>query len=131
MRLALVHNRQFTVGFSGFSGSETGADVARFIDSFVVLNARGADVGLTGKVRDSFVASAIQSCLKKQNDSPENSGLSADTITRYCVCYANGLANVITDEELRSSPANGSVSAVMKSKIDAVFPFCLKEATGG
>jgi hypothetical protein len=116
-RIVLVGNRQFAVGVVGFSGSEAGAAVARFIDSFVVLNVRGgADGGITGRVRDSFVTNAIQSCLKKQNNSPENAGLSAETITRYCVCYANGLANVTTNDELRNSPTDGSVTAAMQKR---------------
>jgi hypothetical protein len=38
MRIVLVGNRQITASFAGFSGSEMRPEVARFIDSFVVLS---------------------------------------------------------------------------------------------
>jgi hypothetical protein len=34
MRIVLVQNRQFTVGFFGFAGSETKSEVSRFMNSF-------------------------------------------------------------------------------------------------
>jgi hypothetical protein len=37
MRIVLVQNRQYTVGFSGFAGSETQSEVSRFMNSFVIL----------------------------------------------------------------------------------------------
>jgi len=128
MRIVLVGNRQITASFVGFSGSEMRPEVARFIDSFVILNARTGDTGLIGNMRNSFVGGAIQTCLKKQNSSPENAGMSADTITQYCVCYANGLADVVTDEDLRKSPPDGTISSTMQSKIDLAASPCIKAA---
>jgi hypothetical protein len=40
MRIVLVQNRQFTVGFFGFAGSETKGEVSRFMNSFVILQSQ-------------------------------------------------------------------------------------------
>jgi hypothetical protein len=40
MRIILVGNRQYTVGFFGFAGSESKSEVNRFIESFVLLDSR-------------------------------------------------------------------------------------------
>jgi hypothetical protein len=40
MRIVLVQNRQYTVFFSGFAGSETKSEVSRFMNSFVILQAQ-------------------------------------------------------------------------------------------
>jgi hypothetical protein len=37
MRIVLVKNRQFTVGFFGPAGSETRGEVSRFLNSFAIL----------------------------------------------------------------------------------------------
>jgi hypothetical protein len=40
MRIVLVQNRQYTVVFSGFAGSEAKGEVSRFMNSFVILQAQ-------------------------------------------------------------------------------------------
>jgi hypothetical protein len=130
MRIVLVRNRQISFGVGGPAGSETRPSVARFINSFAVLTAEDANIGLTGNVRDGFVTSAVQGCLKSQNDNPANAGISADMISRYCVCYAEKLANITTEEELRSPPPSGSLPAFMQKKINSVTPLCVQEAMG-
>jgi hypothetical protein len=130
MRLVLVRNRKISFGFSGPGGSETRPGVARFINSFAVLAAENANIGLTGKLRDAFVTSAVQGCLKSQNDNPANAGVPADFISRYCVCYAERTANITTAEELSGPPPSGSLPAFMQEKINSVGPLCLQEMMG-
>jgi hypothetical protein len=92
-----------------------------------VLAAEDANIGLTGKLRDAFVTSAVQGCLKSQNDNAANAGVPADFISRYCVCYAERTANITTAEELSGPPPSGSLPAFMQEKINSVGPLCLQE----
>jgi len=40
MRLVMVQNRQYTVGFFGFAGSEAKGEVSRFMNSFAILQSQ-------------------------------------------------------------------------------------------
>jgi hypothetical protein len=87
---------------------------------------RDNDPGLTGTVRSSFVESAIATCVKKQDEDPANKGISPSIISQYCNCYANGLADRVSNNELKSVATTPTVMmATLQPKIEAAAKPCL------
>jgi hypothetical protein len=60
-------------------------------------------VSLTGTARSSLVAGAINGCLREQQRDPLP--LPANTISEYCRCYANGVADRLSIDELKAQQA--------------------------
>ncbi len=81
---------------------------------------------ISGKARESFVTEGITSCMKKQENDPENKSLSLSrqVLTKYCSCYMNALADMTTYGDLRAVSKDGSVVPVMKNKIGAADASC-------
>jgi hypothetical protein len=90
--------------------------------------ARG-DQGLTGEVRTTFVEATIRSCLKTQLDAPSNRGFPVSAIFDYCKCNATGLADKISNDEVKSLEAAGSeqkARTAMQARLEASAKTCLE-----
>ena len=48
-----------------------------------------------------------RSCLRVQIDAPANKGLPVSALYDYCKCYSNGMADKLSDDEVRSLEATG------------------------
>jgi hypothetical protein len=50
---------------------------------------------ITGKDRDEVVSEGMKSCMRKQENDPDNKtlSLSKETLTSYCSCYMNAIAD--------------------------------------
>jgi hypothetical protein len=85
--------------------------------------------GLTGRTRSAFVESAAATCVKSQNNAPENKDISASIISQYCNCYASGLADRVSPNEMRSlgigKKDQSTWLAIMQPKIDAAADACI------
>ena len=104
--------------------------VAFFVVKYGVSYVKGQEVGLTGAMRDGFVGGAIRTCGEKQMNDPANAGISKAILSMYCNCYANGIADRISENQLRAVsdlPAGQRVAAP-QPVIDAVTPVCIDEA---
>ena len=90
-----------------------------------------SDQGLTGDVRNTFVEATIRSCLQAQLNARGNKGVAVSVIQDYCKCSANGLADKISIDEVRTLEAAGSAEksrTVMQSRLEATAKRCLEEA---
>ena len=63
--------------------------------------------GLTGQIRLAFYEASARSCLKAQIDAPANKSLPVAALYGYCTCYSNGMADRLSDDEVRSLEATG------------------------
>src|SRR5262249_26197225 len=55
----------------------------------------------SGPARTDFVANAMAGCIKKQRSLSENRDVSDAVIKNFCGCYANSIADVTTNEEMK------------------------------
>jgi hypothetical protein len=91
---------------------------------------RSQQAGLTGATRDKFVAGAIRTCTEglKQASTPQNEKIPDGPLNSYCACYANDVADRISDSVLRSLsnlPNNEERLAAMKPVTDAALEVCM------
>lgn len=75
---------------------------------------RNNDVGLNGNFRKDFVEAAVPSCFERQRSDPLNRGASDEVIIEFCNCYAAGLADKFSINELKSL-ASGAVNKKVQS----------------
>jgi hypothetical protein len=90
-----------------------------------------SEEGLTGPIRTTFVEAAARSCLRTQIDGPANAGIPVSAIFEYCKCYATGMADKISNEEVKALEAIGSekkYAEAMHSRTEAASKVC-QEAT--
>jgi len=59
-----------------------------------------SDTGLDATARARFDSTA-QACLRAQNSDPASKAFSPVVIDQYCHCYANGMADRLSDDDLR------------------------------
>lgn len=85
---------------------------------------RNNDPGLTGTVRSSFVESAVDSCVATQSNDPASKGISLSLISQYCNCYANGLADRVSNNELKAVATAGTPT-ILQAKMSAAAEPCL------
>jgi hypothetical protein len=89
-----------------------GISIWRFSDS-------DGGVPLSGQTRSSFVASAVEACLTRQRAEPGSAGLPAETLNRFCGCYAETLAGAVSTADLdrlaRLSPAD--IQSTMRDRM--------------
>lgn len=67
----------------------------------VVLACLASAVGhaqMTGKDRNVFIQGAAASCLKMQSNAPQNAGVAPALIKQYCGCYADYMADTMSNE---------------------------------
>lgn len=81
---------------------------------------------ISGKSRESFVTGGMGTCLKKQENDPDNKALSLPkgTLEKYCSCYMSALADTITNGDLRDLSKDGSITTTMQKKISAADASC-------
>lgn len=79
-----------------------------------------------GKDRIDFLRSAKLSCAQKQRENPLTAkiGLSEQKIVAYCDCLAEGLAEAVTVDELRTIATAGKQPASFVDKITTMGNFC-------
>lgn len=91
--------------------------------------AQNENPGLTGTGRTAFIETAMQTCIKKQSEAPENKGLAASVLTQYCTCFVNGVADRLTNNEVKAAGTANDPKvglAIMQPKIDAASEICLE-----
>jgi len=80
--------------------------------------------GLTGPTRAAFVDSTVRGCLNKALD---NKSASASLVSQSCTCFAEGLANRTSNEEMlalaKLSPE--SQFSAMQPRLEALRKTCL------
>jgi hypothetical protein len=59
------------------------------------------DTGIDASARARFVESTAQACLQAQSNDPASKAFSPEVIDQYCHCYANGMADRLTDDDLK------------------------------
>ena len=69
-----------------------------------------------GEARDSFIAEMLQVCRK------QNPKLSAEALARYCSCFANSLADVVTIGELDKIESDPSAFQVKAKSVASTCP---------
>jgi hypothetical protein len=81
---------------------------------------------ISGPARGAFTKAGMESCLKKQESSPENKALrlSRETLVSYCSCYVDALANSTTFGDLNNYPNDGTIPPEMQEKINKASPPC-------
>ena len=84
--------------------------------------------GLTGTVRERFIAGVLGTCLGAQTKNL--AALPAAAVGEFCRCYANGLADRLTIEELKAQDAmsQDQQKAAMRPLVEAVGRPCLAAA---
>jgi hypothetical protein len=82
-----------------------------------------------GKDRVDFLRSAKLSCAQKQRENPLTAkiGLSERKILAYCDCLAEGLAEAITVDELRTAVTTGKQAASFLDKTTMMGNFCSQQ----
>jgi hypothetical protein len=81
---------------------------------------------ISGASRDSFVAAGMDTCLKKQENDPDNqsASLSKEALRKYCSCYMNALADTVTYGDLKGATQGGPMTSAMQKKVDAPAASC-------
>ena len=98
----------------------TTCSAAFFICSTLAAHA----AGLTGPERAGFVDSAMRECMK---EALGNKSVPAAVTSRFCTCYAQGMADGMSNAELKSLEAMGEekASAVLDLRIEAISKRCM------
>lgn len=83
-------------------------------------------VGLTGKERSYFVEAGIDTCVKQAAQ-----GFTTESISQYCRCFSNGLADRLSKNEVKSMDkmTQAEMVAAVQPKSDAVAATCDKLLT--
>jgi hypothetical protein len=76
--------------------------------------------------RADFLRTAISSCAAARQASPEGKDLSAATITTFCTCAANTVAEVITRDELQYFQQHQALMPSAIAKFGAARDKCLQ-----
>jgi hypothetical protein len=78
----------------------------------------------SGQARTYFVGKAMESCFSKQRSLPDNRGLSDAVLKDFCGCYANSIADVTTNEDMKYWNEHGNPSPSSISKMQASYERC-------
>jgi len=88
---------------------------------------------ISGSIRENFVSGLKGSCIQNQMNDPRSaSTVSAKAISDYCSCYANGIAEQVTSNDINlydTAPAS-ELKKMFQPKIDLVAPSCQKILQG-
>jgi len=99
------------------------------------LLAQSPRSGYTGLRRDVFVPAAIRSCSARQQTTPAYTEhkITDGQIATYCGCTANGMADIITPEQIDRILASGSLPPDVQQAMGPVRERCQRAAlaTGG
>ncbi|HEV8027627.1 MAG TPA: hypothetical protein VGP50_09360 [Stellaceae bacterium] len=78
-----------------------------------------------GPERAAFVTSAMSSCAREMvGKEALGRHLSDDEIETYCRCYANGMADRVTADDVRQMVAGGEPMAILRDKAVRVLQSC-------
>ncbi|HEV8026221.1 MAG TPA: hypothetical protein VGP50_02260 [Stellaceae bacterium] len=78
-----------------------------------------------GPERAAFVANAMSSCAREvAAREPLGRPLSDDEIEAYCRCYSNGMAEVITADDVKQMTAGAAPMDVVRDKAVRVLQSC-------
>lgn len=85
---------------------------------------------ITGKDRDAFIRDAKIGCVDTQRQSILNRqiGITDRQIDVYCTCFASGLVNLVTREELRYLVVNNKQAPSLEEKAARYAPTCRRAA---
>ena len=88
--------------------------------------------GLVGREKDDFLTSTKQGCEARQRSSPltKRVDISDAKIAAYCDCYAQGMAEAMTIDELRYFATNGKASITVNDKAATLGTFCSEQVLG-
>jgi hypothetical protein len=78
----------------------------------------------SGPSRTWAVRTVSESCFSKQRSLPDNRSLSDAVLNDFCGCYANSLADQMTNEEVKYWAEHGNPSPSSISKMTASFEKC-------
>jgi hypothetical protein len=94
---------------------------------YATLGANEGTEGLTARTRSAFVDTAIDTCVKQS----DNKNFSAEKIAQYCRCYANGMADRVSINELKyiHNMKQEQAQAALQPKIDAADNACRDRLT--
>ena len=86
-----------------------------------------SDTGLDATARARFDSTA-QACLRAQNSDPASKAFSPVVIDQYCHCYANGMADRLSDDDLRAlaTMERSARARKMQPMVEAASAPCLK-----
>jgi hypothetical protein len=103
--------------------------VSRYSDD---LFGRG-DASLEASARSKFVDSTAQACLQAQNSDPSSKAFSPVVIDQYCRCYANGMADRLSDDDLKGLAAMERSARISKMQpiVEAASAPCLQALPKG
>lgn len=73
--------------------------------------------------KKEFVEISTNTCFSKQREAAVNRDFSAEDITRYCSCYADKMANSVSQEELLQMSKTRNTE-VLRPHVDAAGAFC-------
>jgi len=87
-----------------------------------------SDTGLAATARARFVDSTAQACLQAQNSDPASKAFSPVVIDQYCHCYANGIADRLSDDDLKAlaTMERSARARKMQPMVEAASAPCLK-----
>jgi uncharacterized protein (DUF924 family) len=87
-----------------------------------------SDTGLDATARARFVDSTAQACLQAQNSDPASKAFSPVVIDQYCHCYANGIADRLSDDNLKAlaTMERSARARKMQPMVEAASAPCLK-----
>jgi hypothetical protein len=80
--------------------------------------------GLTGPDRAGFVDSALRECMK---EALGNKSVPAAVTSQFCTCYAQGMADGMSNAELKSLEAmdEEKASAMLEPRMEAISKSCM------
>ena len=78
-----------------------------------------------GPERAAFIANAMSSCAKEMaGKEPLGRHLSDNEIETYCRCYSNGMAAVITADDVKQMTAGAAPMDVLRDEAARVLQSC-------
>jgi hypothetical protein len=88
--------------------------------------------GLVGREKDDFLTSTKQGCEARQKSSllTKRVNISDAKIAVYCDCYAQGMAEAMTIDELRSFATNGKAPTSVNDQAATLGRFCGEQVLG-
>jgi hypothetical protein len=98
--------------------------VSRYSDELFGPGETGIDIS----ARARFVDSTAKACLEAQNSDPASKAFSPEVIDQYCHCYANGMADRLSDDDLRAlaTMERSARARKMQPMVEAASAPCLK-----
>jgi hypothetical protein len=102
--------------------------VAFFVSRYSDELFGAADTGIAISARAKFVDSTAKACLQAQNSDPASKAFSPAIIDQYCHCYANGMADRLSDDDLKAlaTMERSARAGKIQPIVEAASAPCLK-----